>query len=224
MQKILYKNDILEIKDFITKEESQALVDYWNSLDAWQPTCFYNSNVIGNTGKPHDAHWGKILNDITDRLHLEAENLFNRKLKLLALSTHRWDHGSFAADHADNAELDGTPNGWMANKLVTILYLNDNYDGGFLTFRDHNIAIKPETGTCIIFDVGIDNVHAVTEVQNGFRYTMLLSYDYADSSYEVDLEELKLSEKEMQEIQKEQWKNGIVMPSTSATMPSSTTI
>ena len=219
MEKVLHKHDVLEIKNFISKEESKALVDYWNSLNAWQPTCFYNSNVIGNTGKSHEPYWGKILGEITDRLHTEAEALFNRRLKLLTLSTHRWDPGSFAGDHADNAELDGTPNGWMQNKLVTILYLNDDYDGGYLTFRDHKIAIKPETGTCVIFDVGINNVHAVTEVQNGNRYTMLLSYDYEESKYDVDLEEMSLSQKPMQDAQKQEWRQGVVPPSTMATMP-----
>ena len=98
-----------------------------------------------------------------------------------------------------------------------MIYLNDNFEGGLLTFRDHELAFKPETGSFIVFDVGIKNVHAVTEVLSGQRYTMLGSYDYADSSYDKNFQEIKNLIKSDQDKQKEQWGQGQVMPSTIAT-------
>jgi predicted 2-oxoglutarate/Fe(II)-dependent dioxygenase YbiX len=134
-----------------------------------------------------------------------AESIFNRELKNLSLSAHKWLVGAFADYHSDNTELDGTPNAWRENKLVTILYLNDDYEGGELVFKDHPIKISPKAGTLVVFDVGFDNIHAVTEVTSGTRWTMLSSFDYADSEYpesyweekRVELEETaKIHEKQ----------------------------
>lgn len=219
MEKIIHKEDIVEIKGFITKEECQSLIDYWNGQEDWDLTCFYNSYVISGK-KPPKPEYGETLSKLRSKLKQEAEFVFNRNLKSLSQSAHKWTPGAFAADHADNAELDGTPNAWAENKLVTILYLNDDYEGGYLTFRDSGIAIKPECGTLIVFDVGIENVHAVTEVLSGLRYTMLASYDYAEST--LDSEELRKqreSFKDIQDKQKLEWKSGIIGSSSAATMP-----
>jgi predicted 2-oxoglutarate/Fe(II)-dependent dioxygenase YbiX len=116
--------------------------------------------------------------------------------------------GAYASDHYDNAEIDGTPNAWQNNKLVTILYLNDNYEGGNLTFNEHNLALAPKQGTLVIFDVGVSNLHGVSEIISGVRYTMLSSWDWADSVYpEGYLKSLlqgRDEEKEKQDQQKKE--------------------
>lgn len=219
MEKIVHKNDIVEIKNFMTREECQKLIDYWNGQDDWDLTCFYNAYVISGR-KPHKEEFGPVLGKLYERFKVEAESVFNRELKSLSQSAHKWTPGAFAADHADNAEPDGTPNAWAENKLVTILYLNDEYEGGYLTFKNSGIAIKPECGTLMVFDVGIENTHAVTEVLSGLRYTMLTSYDYADSN--LNAEELKAQReavKEAQDKQKQEWEKGIVGSPSDATMP-----
>lgn len=219
MEKIVHKKDIVEIKGFISKEECQNLINYWNGQEDWALTCFYNAYVISGK-KSHTPEYGSILSRLYEKFKREAESIFNRDLKSLSQSAHKWTPGAFAADHADNAELDGTPNAWEENKVVTILYLNDDYEGGYLTFRDSGIAIKPECGTLVVFDVGINNVHAVTEVLSGLRYTMLTSYDFSESqSNSEKLKEKRDSLKELQDKQKLEWKAGIVAPSSTATMP-----
>lgn len=217
MNKIQHTKDIIEYEMFLSKEECDYLIDGWNAQDDWDLTCFYNAYVISGKKEIEESFKTKI-HQMYDRFHKIAEDAFQIKLKPLSQSAHKWTIGAYAADHADNADLDGTPNGWAANKLVTILYLNDDYEGGYLTFRDHNIAIKPKAGTLIVFDVGINNVHAVTEVTDGIRYTMLNSFDYLDSKYEVDLEQEKMKENDAKEELKRDWQQGKINPSD-ATMP-----
>jgi predicted 2-oxoglutarate/Fe(II)-dependent dioxygenase YbiX len=217
MKEIVHRPDIVEYKNVLTKDECDFIINYWNSLDDWSLSCFYNSYVISGK-KPNTPEGGPALRQIQLKSQDLAEKVFNAKLRQISLSAHRWDPGAFAADHADNAELDGTPNAWEENKFVTMIYLNDDFEGGLLTFRDHGLAFKPDTGSFIVFDVGIKNVHAVTEVTSGQRYTMLGSYDYADSSYNKNFQEIKNSIKSIQDEQKESWAEGKVMPSTTATM------
>lgn len=215
---IVHKHDIVEYHNVFTEAECKYILDYWNSLEDWIPSCFYGMYIISGQ-KQISAEAGMKLRNFQLKLWNLAEKVFERELRQISLSPHKWEPGAFAADHADNAELDGTPNAWIENKLVSIVYLNDNYEGGKLTFRDHNIAIKPKTGTVVVFDVGIGNVHAVTEVLKGERYTMLGSYDFIDSEYSEDLNKIKDSVKDIQYQQRAEWKEGKVMPKTTASDP-----
>jgi hypothetical protein len=216
MEKIVHKKDIVELRKYLTQEECKSLIAYYDSADhLWQTTCFFNARVMdpyapGNQGLSNVIE-KTFFENLTMSLMRAAESVIGRPVRNLTLSAHKWLPGAFASDHADNAELDGTPNAWQDNKLVTIVYLNDNYEGGNLTFRDHGISIAPEEGSVIVFDVGIENVHAVTEVTSGERYTMLLSWDYADIDYpEGFLEELakmKQAEQPKQDSQKKEWES-----------------
>lgn len=54
---------------------------------------------------------------------------------------------------------------------ATLIYLNDNYDGGELYFPDYGIEIKPKSGDLICFPDNPDFVHGVKPILNGIRYT-----------------------------------------------------
>lgn len=217
MEKIIYRDDIVEFKDFLTQEECQSLVSYYKSgEDGWQKTCFYNSAVmdpIHPFNKNPDSLIGdSFFRELKGRLHVKAEEVAGRKLRNLSMSAHKWEVGAFAADHSDNTDLDGTPNAWQDNKFVTIIYLNDNYSGGHLTFTNHNLDIAPSAGSLIAFDPGFDNLHGVSEITEGTRYTMLLSWDHDDISYSKEQIEAmnlqKMRQKENQDKQKAEWENG----------------
>lgn len=217
MDKIVYKNDIVEYLNFLSKEESEMLVDYYISgEDGWQKTCFYNSAVMDPIHPHRKNPASKIDEDffrnLKSRLHEKAEEVAGRKLRNLSMSAHKWEVGAYAGDHSDNTDLDGTPNAWQDNKFVTIIYLNDNYDGGHLTFKNHNLDIAPQRGSLIAFDPGFDNLHGVSEITSGTRYTMLLSWDHDDRTYSDEeiaaMQAQKLKEKEIQDKQREEWEKG----------------
>ena len=228
MQTNTYKNDIVEYVNFLTAEECNSLISYYESVkETWQETCFFNTRVMDpneggrqliagsiDANQVDDMHH-KIAYDnyfdlLKSKLKVAAEEVFNREVKNLTLSAHKWLPGAFAADHYDNAELDGTPNAWQNNKLVTIIYLNDDYSGGNLTFSEHGISLAPKKGSMVVFDVGVNNLHGVSEVLSGERYTMLASWDWADSTYPdgylESLAQERNQEKIKQDLQKEQWK------------------
>jgi hypothetical protein len=194
-----HKSDVVEFKGFFSREEAKDLVDYFESSpSSWELTCFYNARVMDplepyklGTSPRFDESFMKSLRV---RLQDVAQKVFSKNLVNLSLSAHKWLPGAFASYHSDNTELDGKPNAWRENKLVTIIYLNDDYEGGHLVFRDHEIDIAPEAGTVVVFDVGIDNVHAVTEVVSGQRWTMLASFDYEGSTYPPEYWEEKKRE------------------------------
>jgi len=74
--------------------------------------------------------------------------------------------GSMLAYHVDQNH---DPN----LKYATVIYLNDDYNGGLLHFPDRNIEIKPPKGSLVIFSAAKGYLHGVKTVEDGpTRYVM----------------------------------------------------
>jgi hypothetical protein len=128
MQQKIYKDDIVEYFNFLTAQECDDLISYYESVkETWQETCFFNTRVMDpneasrrliagsiDTNKVENIHhkiaYDNYFENLKARLKAVSEDVFKREVKNLTLSAHKWLPGSYAADHYDNAELDGTPN------------------------------------------------------------------------------------------------------------------
>lgn len=60
----------------------------------------------------------------------------------------RWKLGSFLGAHSDGSDQ---PEDYPVMKIGSLIYLNDDYEGGELHFNDYNITIKPSPGDLVIF-------------------------------------------------------------------------
>lgn len=56
--------------------------------------------------------------------------------------------------------------------LSSVMYLNDNYDGGEIEFVNSGVKIKPEAGSIIFFPSNFLYIHEVHPITNGYRYSM----------------------------------------------------
>lgn len=57
------------------------------------------------------------------------------------------------------------------NATVSIcLYLNDDYDGGQIAFRDQGIEIKPSAGSAVVFPSSAPYFHESKELLSGNKY------------------------------------------------------
>lgn len=54
----------------------------------------------------------------------------------------------------------------------SIIYLNDNFDGGNTYYPNKNFTIKPKTGAIAVHPGSKEYEHGVTTVENGTRYTI----------------------------------------------------
>ena len=52
------------------------------------------------------------------------------------------------------------------------LYVNDDYDGGILEFKNKDYSIKPEAGMLVNIPIYKEFEHRVTKVKNGNRHTL----------------------------------------------------
>lgn len=57
-----------------------------------------------------------------------------------------------------------------------LLYLNEDYEDGFLNFPKQNLKLKPKPGTFIFFEGNEDVPHEVTPVVSGERHNIISFY------------------------------------------------
>jgi predicted 2-oxoglutarate/Fe(II)-dependent dioxygenase YbiX len=84
----------------------------------------------------------------------------------------RWLPGWEMEPHADNMNTDGEPHGMPWRDYASVIYLNDDYDGGELYFPRIDVEMKPVAGTLVAFTGGEKHLHGVRKVGRRTRYTM----------------------------------------------------
>jgi len=78
----------------------------------------------------------------------------------------RYAVGNGMSDHIDSI---GDPEGGVLG-ISCIIYLTDNYDGGEIVFPNHNISLKPEAGSAMMFSSYEPYIHRVNPISSGIKY------------------------------------------------------
>lgn len=180
-----HSDNVLEAKGFINSENRNQLIDFFNEQDTtcrlhphvhhtvnneevsdvlfWDPECFTSDGQVGDYNAP--------LGEISVLLH-QMNDAANRRtglpMKLSKVVFHKYSKGSTGPEHAD------------VYPLASLLYLNDDYQGGDLFFSKQNMNISPSAGSLLVFDGGEDHTHGVTEITEGVRYVFVAFWDYEE--------------------------------------------
>jgi hypothetical protein len=77
-------------------------------------------------------------------------------------------HADKELHEGDNA---GKPNDFPWYDIATIIYLNDDYEGGELYFPNQGIQFKPKRGAAYFFPGDMNYIHGITTIESGIRYT-----------------------------------------------------
>lgn len=211
------ENKIVEIPDFVMPETALKMIKFFEECGIdWGDIAFYGSSGKGIKAEPEFLKsfglTGTFFSDIKDKFQEAVTSVFNREVRANTSHAQKWDVGGFANVHSDNSNNDGEPNAFEINKYVAILYLNDDYEGGQLYFPEHDISFKPNAYSLYTFPGGVENLHGVSEITKGTRYTMVSFWDFADLEYDDEtIERWKEEERQVriaQAKQKEEWEKG----------------
>lgn len=175
------------VKNFAAPDEIKILNEY---LDSMELKNFKDVFYLDAEGDEYNGQREISDKDVETRMkELDAkirsflENVYakengfsivnytwNRPLELI-----RWKEDSSLAKHSDGSS---DPAEFPLIKIGTLIYLNDQYEGGELVFNDYDIIIKPEPGDMIIFPNHY--MHEVLKVlpkgSNTRRHTMPTFY------------------------------------------------
>lgn len=214
---------IWKYENFISKDECEELIKFFNANgEEWRQICFYGSygmHVVAPFDREHNTSiTPEYMANLRERMIQYVSDAAGRPMKINSMHAQKWDVGAYANDHSDNTDLEGKDMGWGDNKQYSGIYLNSHpdYAGGILRFRDHGIDVVPEAGSFLSMPGGVENIHSVTEVTAGTRYTIVIFWDYADAWYsEAELKEMErliIKERIHQYQLKERWKEGEAHP------------
>lgn len=109
-----------------------------------------------------------------------AKNFYNVDLQVGSayegFSIRKWPTGSSMGEHIDDFSS-------FHYNIASLIYINDNYEGGEIKFADHDLIIKPKRGTLILFPGNKYYSHEVLEVRSGERYTSSFWFKFAGSKF-----------------------------------------
>jgi hypothetical protein len=215
--------DIVVYENFITEEQSKKIIEVLDAVAAngtitWMPISFYESyssvlpqdgdKVIAEHGLPPDI-FSEIKNGIIKGVasvhDLDAETIVQ-----IGYHTQKWEPGAYARIHSDNTDEHGNTGPFARSRYAAFLYLNEDFEGGVLKFPKQDIELRPKVGMLAAFDGGFDNMHEVSLIESGVRYTIGSFWDdreedaYPQEVRDAWAEEMKQI-REKQEVERQEW-------------------
>lgn len=166
------------IENFITLEDAEILVSYIKNNCSDKKKFYtplqhrienkvrYESHIPERHTFSNHLEILHLLKKYSDKFLLECDLFFkdNEKIYLTAQWMTMLGTGSILGPHRDNHK--GAEHLFRSG----VLYLNEDFDGGYLNFPDMDITIKPKKLSLVIFDS--KEVHRITEVSSGVRIAM----------------------------------------------------
>ena len=133
----------------------------------------------------------QVLDSLINRIQKKIEYKFGQRLYIFKPVWGRaWGTGAYQLPHSDSEYNNGQlcVDDYVENDIVkehiprflaeysTMVYLNDDYDGGELNFPDYSLKIKPKKGDIITFPTNAMYLHEVKKVTSGVRYNVALNW------------------------------------------------
>lgn len=217
--------DIVLYENFLTPEESAKIIKILDnaaksSKMTWMPISFYESysSVLPQDGDQEIIDEG-LDSDIFSKIKAgiiqavaSVHEIDPSTVVQIGYHTQKWEPGAYARLHSDNTDEHGNSGPFTRSRYAAFLYLNDDFDGGLLRFPKHDIEIKPQVGMLAAFDGGFNNMHEVTLIESGIRYTIGSFWDdreedaYPQEVRDAWAEEMKKI-REGQEVERKEWQD-----------------
>lgn len=179
--------------EFDTKypKEHEVSHSVWLSMLPWKGMSInladFNSEIYNDLDKDFYI-------EIIRRAKRQVEDRFGVTVKVEQFLLNRWrvgryqdPHIDYFLEHEDNDPevveyFNGQPDffenfkeHFKTKNFSTILYINDDFEGGELYFSQYdNIELKPEANSAISFKGDTNHMHGVKTVTDGIRYTISL--------------------------------------------------
>lgn len=183
-QNIVYVENVLRnpYKVIERLNDTDYLCNENTSITPWVPWSSMGSTMVVPYGRqkqgymssirdsPHSLN--KIYADIRNAVYRAADSYEKATgspaggLDQMSISV--YDPPAAMGPHVDH---EGGNSYNRVNATVSIcLYLNDNYEGGEIAFRDQGIQVKPSAGSAVVFPSSAPYYHESKELKTGNKY------------------------------------------------------
>jgi hypothetical protein len=178
------------LDNFISKKDADALIRFAESVETWDQDgmdSFWNNRSLNaiNIYEKHDKDIGMYLYELRNRIGIAMASAYGESAVYPDLfQIVRWFPGQEQTPHSDDmTEHDNPDLEWFAHRHYgSVLYLNDNYEGGHTYYPQHNFEVVPKAGTLAMHPGTPDHMHGVTTIEGSVRYT-IASFWSRDKEY-----------------------------------------
>jgi hypothetical protein len=166
-----------EVTNFLSEPESRLLVKAGEIIDCWDKNDheFWSNRVVSptvliNNGYGREA---EIIMDSIRRAKVLIQNSYGLDSEIYpdTATLVRWFPGMEQPPHADDM-IDAMVDGFAHRKFGSIIYLNDNYEGGNTYYPKYNYEVKPQVGKLAVHPGDSEHLHGVSKIEGGIRYTV----------------------------------------------------
>lgn len=147
----------------------------WHDEDKAKPFCY----KFGIFREPADGDfYSKEIKEIGDILYGGLDRAFKHYSTILyplAANSVKAEepNGEVLRYEADGGHLPAHQDLGNSSRLIsTVSYLNDDYTGGEIEFKQSNALIKPDAGDIVFFASNYLFMHEVKPITSGTRYAM----------------------------------------------------
>lgn len=177
--KIFYYEGVIDSPDKIVAilestdpELSQdSLISSWHDWTASDDSGFLfgarkmtNPDSYGNASEELKSAYDTLKNALTNTaMHYVDKNKLESG-KQAPISISKYFVGAFMGPHTDSAPEPTTEH------ISSVLYLNDDYEGGEINFPNQGVCIKPKAGSIVVFPSVPPYVHESKEIISGTKY------------------------------------------------------
>jgi hypothetical protein len=180
-------------EEMLSKDECDYLVWLAETTENW-PTAtdeFWSHRNMGLLSDVPKSRFASVLTaqlvlSIHQKMKEFVSKSFNTECYADQIGMVRWPPGSYQMPHIDNA--DG-----YSRICGSVLYLNDDYQGGHTYYPYYGKAHTPKAGKMFAHNSGMSHLHGVTQISQKTRYTISATWSTnpQHSSYELQLKSLK---------------------------------
>jgi hypothetical protein len=161
---------ILEYMDQIPESNKQREIDFFEEIG--------NDHIKELIAKYEKKSYLEIIGPYMGSLNIRIEKLsWMRRLELV-----KWNNSKGLDAHRDGHENIPDEPEFSVSSLI---YLNDDFNGGEICFPEYNLEIKPSPGDFIVFpSYFLHEVKEIEKIENGrLRCTIPMFYTFEARKY-----------------------------------------
>jgi hypothetical protein len=181
------EGQIIYIEDFVDKDDLAYIQRFANSIDTWENALDDAYNEEGDCIYAKSYWWDRVCSGrIIEELDLKAFSIIEHYIHKMAsvieekhsVEVHerppvlvRWLPGNKQEPHADKQLNDGKPNPFPLYDINSIIYWNDDFEGGEFYYPEFNKEFKIKAGMAVCHPGDVNYLHGVKEIRSGIRWT-----------------------------------------------------
>lgn len=160
---------------FLTPEEAADVLSYAKTLTTWDTRALgYWNSRIAHADAFMDTGFRNLLVAIRKRVRAEIVHAYGLSQPIFSdtLQIVRWPEGYEQQPHADSENPNGAPHPYFWRAYASLIYLNNDFEGGQIYFPNQAAAPKITLGMLVFFPGTSEFVHGVSMITRGERYTV----------------------------------------------------